>query len=62
MSVVTEADEKYAQAILALEDAIFALAHIVINRCWGYDDYSKEFQAKLRAALNTIMDVRDAIE
>jgi len=62
MNMQTEADEHRRNAIKHLEQAIRHLGHIVVDRCWGYDDYTDRFYEALREAFSTLLDVRDSID
>ena len=62
MSVITTADEKLNSAVDSLNSAIANLSEIVIDRCWGYDDYNTEFKAVLSKSMFDLIKIRDALE
>ena len=61
MSVRTVADERLAEARDHLNQAIKALADIVVNQCSGYDEWNAEFQSKMRESLAELINVREEI-
>ena len=46
MSVRTTADERLDQAAQSIKDAIFQLQDLVINECWGHDEFTEEAKAR----------------
>ena len=61
MSVTTTADDKLVKIREDVESAVEQLSDIVINRCWGWEDFSREYQGQLRENLNTLLDLRDEL-
>lgn len=61
MSVTTTADEKLVRIRADIESAVKQLSEIVIGRCWGWEDFSSEYQAKLRVYFNILLDLRDEL-
>lgn len=47
MSITTTADLKLDSAREHLKFATMDLQEIVINECWGHDEFYKEFQKQL---------------
>jgi hypothetical protein len=47
MSVRTEADEHLDAAKLNIKNAIDHINEIVVNECWGYDDFKGEYFREL---------------
>lgn len=62
MSVLTTADEKLDQAKAAIQTAAEALAEITIQRCYGHDTYTEDYQREIAAALVHVCDARAALE
>lgn len=58
MPVVTTADEKLALASNHITDAIRALSAIVVEECWGYDEYTKEYTEAIHESLQELLLVR----
>ena len=61
MSVTTRADEELVEIRAGVESIIKRLSEIVIDRCWGWDDFSPSYQRQLRENLNTFLDLRDEL-
>jgi len=59
MSVTTTADEELVEVRKEIESSVKRLSKIVIDRCWGWEDFTHQYQVKLRARLNTLLDLRD---
>lgn len=55
MSVVTEADENLEFAKEAIDSAIQHLSKIVVERCWGSRDYTKEYSTVLRDTMTDLI-------
>jgi hypothetical protein len=62
MGVTTTADERLESAQDHLRAAGIDLAAIVIDECWGYDDYSPDYKIAIRQALNTIMELKGKLQ
>lgn len=62
MSVATEADERLSRAQEHLREAGVDLAVIVVDECWGYDDYSLDYKTTIRQALNTIIELKGKLQ
>ena len=61
MSVRTTADE---QLDLAKEDIQTALAHlsqIIVDRCWGWDEFTKEYREAIAQSLTDLIAIRDRL-
>lgn len=54
MGVITAADENLESAKESIDNAIQHLSKIVVEKCWGHKDYTKEYSAILR---NTMADL-----
>jgi len=61
MSVHTTADERLAEARDHLNQAITALAEIVVNQCSGHDSWNAGFRSKMRKSLADLINVREEI-
>ena len=51
MGVRTTATEKRDEAKEALRTAALALSEIVVNHCWGHDEFSEEYTGTLRKGM-----------
>jgi len=62
MSVTTEADRVVDQmrsdVAKALKSVNNAFNEIVINPCWGADEFNDEFKLKIAAAQKTLLELR----
>ena len=58
MSVRTTADERRDEVIEHLRRAIETLSEIVIDQCWGWDQFNDEYQQKLQRSLNALLKIR----
>ena len=65
MSVRTTADERIdqakehlAEALTAIEGAESNLRDIVVDRCWGYDEFNEEYTEKLKATYKFLLGLR----
>ena len=61
MSVTTTADEKRDDAKENIGSAIRNLSGIVIEECYGYEDFSDAYRLKLRKALHDLIEVRETL-
>jgi len=61
MSVQTKADDLIDSAKTGVADAISALTEIVIDQCWGYDEYEKEYLQDLKKSLYALVEIRDSL-
>ena len=61
MSVNTSADEHRDAAVTNVGNAIQNLTEIVINECWGYDDYGSDYRDVLRKTLMDLIEIRDRL-
>lgn len=59
MSVHTTADEKLDIVKESVDCAILNISEMVINKCWGWENYTKEYQTNLRNVMNQLLDIRD---
>lgn len=58
MGVVTDADEKIDEARDSSDKALKALNEIVVNECFGHDDYNDEFTQKIHKAHSMLIQIR----
>jgi len=58
MSVRTTADEQLDSAKKDIRTAIQSISDIIINQCWGWDEYSGESQENMREVLNDLLKVK----
>ena len=61
MSVTTEADNQLNFAKEEIKNAIQSLSKIVVNECWGTDDYHPDYRKVMRNSLSELMDIREAL-
>jgi len=61
MGVNTTADGHRDQAKANIVEAINHLSAIVINQCWGHDEYNTEYQCVLKKTLLQLIDIRDEL-
>lgn len=61
MSVATTADKNRDKAKREIEQAISNLAEIVVNQCWGWDEYHPRYFKALRKSLDELLDIRDRL-
>lgn len=54
----TTADEKLASADESVTKAINDLSEVLVERCWGSDQFLPEYHAKIRAAYASLLEVR----
>lgn len=62
MAVTTTADERHYSFIQHINDAHDDLSHILIKRCWGYDDLNSITKSKLWRAMQTLTDLLADLE
>lgn len=55
----TEADEHRDAALEHIDSALQHLNKIVVERCWGYDEYKIEYRMMLTLVHNILMLCRD---
>lgn len=58
MGLRTTADEKLDEAREATDQALKALNEIVVNECWGHDEYKKEFTQQIHEAHFMLIQIR----
>ncbi len=61
MSVRTTADEKVDLAEENIRTAAMALANVVIDECYGYEEYSIEWKDSLRSVLNDLIMLKEKL-
>ena len=59
--MTTTADEVRNMAALRANQAASALAGILIEKCHGHDEYTKEYLSDLRLALNKLLEAEQLI-
>lgn len=62
MSVQTEADDRLDDARRQVKSAVSNLSKIVVDECWGSDEYTKEFKARINDSFHTLIKVRDDLD
>lgn len=58
MGVRTTADEKLDSASDHIKDAIRDLSAIVIEECWGHDEYSEEYKDTIHEVLQELLALK----
>lgn len=61
MSVTTAADIELEAAKEEIQDAIKNLSEIVVNRCWGWNDFGSAYRAKIAQSLADLIVIRDRL-
>lgn len=61
MSVRTTADEKIDEARQNIREAAKALSEVVVDDCYGADEYKEEFQETLREVLNDLLNIKNRL-
>ena len=62
MGVTTRADEQIDEVRGLVRQAISLLGDVVIDECWGWENFSKEFQSGLSDALSDLMSARSKLK
>lgn len=62
MGVRTTADEKLDRASEYIKAAATDLSALVIDECWGCDDYKPDYEATIREALNTLIELKGKLD
>jgi hypothetical protein len=58
MGVITRADECLDEAREHIRKAIKCLSEIVVDECWGHDEFRPEFSAAIETAFVQLTAVR----
>lgn len=58
MGVRTDADEKLDEAAEAIDKAISALSAVVVDGCWGHDDYKSECRDTIEEVFDELRRLR----
>lgn len=61
MSVTTEADKQLNAARENVNAAIKSLSGIVIDECWGSDEFNSEFKETMHTSLNELVAIRERL-
>ena len=61
MGVSTTADEKRDEALEHVRQAIRCLSEIVIEQCYGHDDWGAEYRGTLQRTLLELLEIRDRL-
>jgi len=56
--VVTTADESMAEVNCAFDTVLQGLSRVVVEECWGYEDYNDDFKAVLRDVFRVMLEQR----
>ena len=60
--VTTTADEKLQSAKDHIEAAVKDVAEIVIDKCWGHDDFSPSYRKKINDFFDDLRELGRKIE
>lgn len=58
MSVHTAADDALDKAAEHIHEAILNLNRLLVEQCWGHDEYSAEYDEKVQRAFNDLIRIR----
>jgi hypothetical protein len=61
MSVRTTADEKIDSAADHVRAAVGDLHAIIVEKCWGHDEYNREYYVELCSSYTRLVDVLKAM-
>ena len=61
MGVHTTADEHRDAALDKIQGSIRAISEIVINNCWGSEDYGADYRLALKKSLMELIEIRDRL-
>jgi hypothetical protein len=61
MSVTTTADEKVDDALGHARAAATCLAAILVDECWGYDEYNAQFMTRLQESMTMLIKVKNKL-
>jgi hypothetical protein len=61
MGVVTAADRYLEETRDHVNNAIKTLSSILVDECWGHDDFNAETSKDMRDALYSLMEIRDKL-
>lgn len=57
-----DANESLVSAIVSVDDAIKHLSEIVVERCQGYKNFSKDYLAIIQKAMFDLMIIRNNLD
>lgn len=59
MSVSTRADENLDAVRKHIEEATKLLSEIVVDQCWGHDEFSPEYKKKIKDLFLYFLELKD---
>jgi hypothetical protein len=62
MGVRTTADEALDRADDLIGDAVKELTKIVVDRCWGHDEFGDSYRREIREAFLALIEVRTKLD
>jgi len=62
MSVTTKANACLDAARINVDDAIENLSAIVVDQCWGHDEFNKIMTAEIKRAFKELLDIRAGLK
>ena len=57
MSVRTTADEKLEEARVAIQVAAEVLSRVVVEKCWGHDEFNGDFRKKIKETFYKLVEI-----
>lgn len=61
MGVDTQADVHLDQAAANIQNAIKNLSALVVDRCWGHDEYNAEYLKTIREVYSSLIELNDKL-
>lgn len=61
MSVTTRADEHLATVKENTHASVLALSEILINECWGHDEFNEDAKKNMEEAFDLLRKVRELL-
>lgn len=58
----TTADDKVDSAVEHINSAVESISDVVVSKCYGYDEYSREYRKNLAIALQELLELRETLE
>lgn len=62
MGVVTTADEKIKSAKGHIKDAIDDLKSVLVDECWGHDDFTPEYNEALTDSFTDLLRINTRLK
>lgn len=62
MSVKSAAQENVESAVRDINSAITNLAKVVVEQCWGTDEFKNHYKDALKQSFQQLIEIRDKIQ